>query len=230
MNITSRNTSIVSYAGAAVFAAAAVVAGWLYPGYSHLREAVSQLAATNSPSAPIMIVGFLALAAGVIAAGLGMFQHLPDGAAAKAAGVLTLITGVLLVVVGLNRPACSDWIGACKAAEEAGTIPLHHVVHNLVSLVLFLLLIAASFTLARAVARNGARRLVWPSIAVGLVSFVTMAAMVSGAFPNASGLLQRVFLLLIFGWIIGVGPLTARIRAAGMRTAPEAFQTPVEVL
>lgn len=220
----------ISYTGAAVFALAAVVAAALYPGYSHLREAVSQLAATNSPSAPIMIVGFLALATGTVAAGLGLFRNLPNGAAAKAAGVLTVIGGVLLVVVGLARSACSDWIGACTAAEEAGTIPLHHVVHNLVSLLLFLLLIAAAFTLARAVARNGARRLVWPSIAVGLVSFVTMVAMVSGAFPGASGLLQRVFLLVLFGWIIAVGPLTARIRAAGMPAAPVALQTPVEVL
>ncbi|MEV4512537.1 DUF998 domain-containing protein [Dactylosporangium sp. NPDC049525] len=220
----------ISYAGAALFVAAVVVAGALYPGYSHLKEAASQLAATNSPSAPIMIVGFFALATSTVAAGLGLFQHLPVGAAAKIAGVLTLISGALLVVAGLARNSCSEWIGACKAAEEAGTIPLHHVVHDLVSLLLFLLLIAAVFTLARAVARNGARKLVWPSIAVGVVSFVTMVAMVSGAVPAASGLLQRVFLLVLFGWIIAVGPLTARIRAAGMPAAGAALQRPVEVL
>ncbi|MFF5226402.1 DUF998 domain-containing protein [Dactylosporangium sp. NPDC000521] len=162
-------------------------------------------------------------------AGLGLFRQLPSGAAAKTAGVLTLVAGALLVVAGLARPACSDWIGACQAAEAAGTVPLRHVVHNLVSVLLFLLLIIAVFTLARAAARNGARRLVWPSIAVGVVSFVTMAAMVGGAVPGASGLLQRLFVLVLFGWVIAVGPLTARVRAAGMPAGGPALQRPVEV-
>jgi hypothetical protein len=142
---------------------------------------------------------------------------------------LTVAAGALLVVVGLARSSCSDWIGACAAAEAAGTLPLHHVVHNLVSLLLFVLLIAAAFTLARGVARNGARRLAWPSVAVGVVSIVTMVAMLSGAAPAVSGLLQRLFLLVLLGWIIAVGPLTARIRAAGMPAPGPALQRPVEV-
>src|SRR4051812_48375054 len=130
----------ISYLGAVVFAAAIVIAGAIFPGYSHLHEAVSQLASTESPGAPIMIVGFFAMAVGIVAAGLGMFRSLPVGAAARTAAILTVIAGALLFVAGLARPACSDWTGACKAAEDAGTIPLHHVVHNLVSVLLFLLL------------------------------------------------------------------------------------------
>ncbi|MDG6106091.1 DUF998 domain-containing protein [Dactylosporangium aurantiacum] len=219
----------ISSAGAAVFAAATVIAGALYPGYSHQREAVSQLAATGSPGAPVMIVGFLALAAGTVAAGLALRRLLPAGAAGRTAGALMVVAGALLVVAGLARPACSDWIGACTAAERAGTLPLRHVVHNLVSPLVFVLLIAAVLTLARGLARNGARRLAWPSLAVGLVSCVTLAALVTGAVPAAPGLLQRLFLLVLFGWIVAVAPLAARARAAGMPDPGAALQTPVEV-
>lgn len=78
-------------------------------------------------------------------------------------------------------------------------------------------------------ARNGARRLVGPSLAVGLVACVTMAAMLGGAVPAASGLPQRLFLLVLFGWIVAVGPLAARARPAGMPAPSRALQTPVEV-
>ena len=61
------------------------------------------------------------------------------------------------------------------------------------------------------------------------MSFVTMAAMVGGAVPGASGLLQRIFMLVLFGWVVAVGPLTARVRGAGMPAGGVALQTPVEV-
>jgi hypothetical protein len=57
------------------------------------------------------------------------------------------------------------------------------------------------------------------------VSFVTMATMISGAASRS----RRVFLLVLSGWTTAVGPLAARVRAAGMPAAPVAFQTPVEV-
>lgn len=146
--------------------------------------------------------------------------------------MLTTATPITVTVAPgacLARPVCSDFIGACKAAEDAGTIPLPHVLHDLLSALLFLLLTIASFLLARAVARNGAKRLILPSIVVGLVLSVTIGALVGGSLGPAAGLVQRLFLLVLFGWTIAVGPLTERVRAAGMRTGGQAFQTPVEV-
>lgn len=221
--------SSISYLGAAVFAVAIVIAGALHPGYSHLREGISALSATNSPSAPIMIVGFVGLAVSVVAAGLGLFRALPAGVTGRAAAVIVTVAGALIVVVGLARQSCSDFIGECTAGEEAGTLPLHHVVHQLVSLLVFVLAIIATAVLARGLARNGLRRLAWPSALVSLVSFVTIALLVFGAPGPAAGLVQRLLVLVLFGWIIAAAPLAGRIRAAGMPVGAAAFRTPVEV-
>jgi hypothetical membrane protein len=221
-------TTRISYIGAALFAAATVLAGALYPGYSHLHEAVSQLAATNSPSAPIMIIGFFALGVGVVAAGVDMLRTL-RGAAGRTAGALTVISGALLFVVGLARPACSDFIGACRAAEDAGTIPLHHVLHNLISALLFLLLTIAVFLQARAVAGNGAKRLGPPALLVGVVSSVTLVTLVVASLGPVAGLVERAYLLVLFGWLIAVVPLTRRYTGSGMRGGGRALQRPVEV-
>jgi hypothetical membrane protein len=219
-------TTKTSVVGTLLFALASIVAGALYPGYSPVREAVSQLAATTSPSAPIMIVGFFALGTAVIAAGVGMFRTLRPGAAARTAAVLTVIGGPLLFAIGLARQSCSDFTGACRAAEEAGTIPLHHVLHNLLSALLFLLLTIAVFLQARALHRTGARRLVLPAVAVGIVSSVTLVALVGASLGPAAGLVERAYLLVMFGWLAASEHLTRR---AGMGARVPALSTPVEV-
>jgi hypothetical protein len=71
--------------------------------------------------------------------------------------VLVMLCGVATVVVGLARQDCSDFVGACVAAEEAGTISGHHVLHQLVSLAVFTFLAIVPFLLAAGLRRNPAR-------------------------------------------------------------------------
>ncbi len=77
------------------------------------------------------------------------------GVAGRIGAVLVVLAGLGMVVVGLNQQDCSELIGACAAAEAAGTLSDHHVVHQLASLAVFLVLAIAMFPSARGLRRNG---------------------------------------------------------------------------
>jgi len=146
--------AVIACIGLEIFTVASVVAGALDPGYDPLREGISALAATTSPSAAVMIGGFLALAVGTISAGLMLWSRLSRGTAGRIGAGLVLLAGAAMVVVALARQDCSELIGACAAAERAGTLSGHHVLHQLVSLAVFAVLIAALFVLPRGLRRN----------------------------------------------------------------------------
>jgi hypothetical membrane protein len=192
--------AVVAAAGLGAFGLAVAVGGAVQPGYSHLREGISALAAVGAASASIMTAGFLALAVGTTAAGAALWGRLRAGAAGRAGAAMVVLSGLAMLVVAVNQQDCSDLVGACAAAEEAGTLSGHHVLHQLVSLAVFVVLTLATFPLARGLRRNGgpAGAAVAARLA-GLLGLVLTAAMVVGALGGAAGLGQRVFVLAIFG-------------------------------
>jgi len=150
--------SRLAVGGFAAFALSIPLAGAFHPDYSHVREGISALAATDSPAAPIMIAGFLALALGTVAAGVALWVRLPVGVAD------------------------------------------HHVVHQLASLAVFLVLVIAMFPSAHGLRRNGgpagvavATRL------VGVVGLLVITAMMTVGLGDFGGLVQRLFIALLFG-------------------------------
>ena len=89
---------------------------------------------------------------------------------------------------------------ACGAAEAAGTLSDHHAVHQLGSLAVFLVLVIAMFPSARGLRRNGgpagvavATRL------VGVVGMLVIAAMMTVGLGDLGGVVQRLFIALLFG-------------------------------
>ncbi|WP_181782903.1 DUF998 domain-containing protein [Pseudonocardia pini] len=201
----------VAVGGLALFALASVVAGLFSPGYDPLREGISALAAVGMPAAPVMVAGFLALAAGTTAAGVALWQRLPRGIAGRTGAVLVMLCGALMVVVGLARQDCSDFVGACVAAEEAGTISGHHVLHQLVSLAVFTVLAVAPFLLAAGLRRNPARMPLgrWSALA-GVVALVAVAALPTVGYGDLAGVVQRLVVLLLFGWPVLVAAVPVR--------------------
>jgi len=99
--------AVIACIGLEIFAVASVVAGALDPGYDPLREGISALAATTSPSAAVMIGGFLALAVGTISAGLALWSRLSRGTAGRIGAGLVLLAGAGMVVVAPARQDCS---------------------------------------------------------------------------------------------------------------------------
>jgi hypothetical membrane protein len=206
-----------AFAGPVIFTAAWVVAWPLQDQYSARREDISALAAFNAQYPWIMMLGFISLSLGTIALGLGLIGAVP-GRSGRAGSVLVLLAGVGLGIAGLARNDCSSELAACKASEEAGNVSWHHQVHDLVSLVIFLALIAASFVLARSFGQDPQWRDLRPySLLSGVVTLALLVLYVMGPIDGWNGLVQRIFLAVPWIWIAvlglrlrGLAPLRAR--------------------
>lgn len=188
-------------AGAAAAATAAIVlAGFLDRGYSSLSEAISALASQESTAAPVMIAGFLAMAVTLLAAGATLFQMLPSKRA-KVGSVLVILVGLLTVVVGFARQSCSSLQAECLARESAGTVSASHWVHNLVSLPIFLLLGVAAYVWGAGLTRStGSKSLARLSLIVAIATTLSIVWFGSGAYGSFGGVVERVLVLLAFGW------------------------------
>ncbi|WP_432496628.1 DUF998 domain-containing protein [Kineococcus gypseus] len=203
--------AVAAAAGSGAFALSVVVAGALHPGYSHVREAISALAATDSPSAWVAVAGFLALAAGTTAAGATLWVRLRAGAAGRVAAALVVLSGLTAVGSGLARQDCSEADAACAAREAAGALSTHHWVHQYTSLAVFVLLSVALLLLPRALRANpGWAHLATATRLVGLAAVLVIAALMTVGFGDVSGLVQRPFVAVLFGWPVLLAAAPAR--------------------
>lgn len=194
-----RTLAKVAAGAALAFSAGVAIAGFLDPGYHHRSEGMSALASTESEAAPVMIVAFLFLSLTALASGAALFRTL-KGKAARTGSVFVVVAGASAVVVGFARQSCSSLQQACLDREVSGDVAGSHVVHNLVSLFLFVLLVAGGFVLASGLRRNPAfAHLARPTRIAASASLVFMIWFGSQAYGDNGGIVQRVFLLLAFG-------------------------------
>ncbi len=123
------------------------------------------------------------------------------GKKARGAAILIMLAGVLTAVSGIFPQDCSSQQAACRVRESAETVSGSHVLHNLIAIPLFLFLIIAAFLLAAALRRTpagrGYARAGWLVAVAGLLLMVAFGADVAG---DLGGLVQRVLVLLAYGW------------------------------
>jgi hypothetical membrane protein len=187
-----------------------IVAGILQDGYSLRQDFISELAALDARHPWIMIIGFLWLGAGTVALGIGLAGAL-EGRLARIGSILVALAGVGIIVAGLARVDCRSRLAACAARIEAGDVSWHSEAHELVSLVVFLALVAAPLVLARAISGDALwRDLRAYSITTGVVGLVLLVLLSSVA-GSWSGLVQRVFLTVLLLWIAILGARLIRL-------------------
>jgi hypothetical membrane protein len=192
--------SIAGIAGFLGFTAATLFTGAVTPGYSMVSQDISDLAALDAPHPQIVVAGLVLLATGTIATATALRRQLA-GRAATTVAVLFGLAGACLYGSAFARLDCSTERAACQALESAGAVSGHHVVHNLVSLLSFVLAISALLTLPRALrATAGAEKLALATRIFAITSVTLVVLMVSGVTGAAEGLAQRLFLLLVYGW------------------------------
>ena len=164
--------------GPIAFVAAWAVLGRRAPDYSPVDDAISRLAASGAEDRIAMTAGMVAFGVGVPMYGLALRAALrgPAWAFATTSGLATL--GVAAFPLGSPARDATHGVFAGLAYASLAATPL-----------------AAAAPLARAGESHWAR---W-SVAVGVVSAVSLAATVLGP---ASGLLQRVGLTVTDGWIV----------------------------
>jgi O-antigen ligase len=109
-----------------------------------------------------------------------------------------------------------------EARADAGDVSWHHQVHELVSAVVFLALVAAQLVLARAFGRDSRWHDLRPySIVSGLLTLVLLVLFGTGAIEGWNGLVQRIFIAVPWIWIAVLGLRLRRIAGS-----PASMPTP----
>jgi hypothetical membrane protein len=181
-----------------------IVSGLFAPGYSFVRNTISDLGAMTSVhaapyNAALSVGGLLSL--GLAAGLLRVRPHARRGdwtAGAIAVGVFS----IGMFIDGLLREDCSPTVDAsCRAAVDARTLSWHHVGHDLESVVTFVALIVAPLLLGLAFRAHASWRRLAPW---GFAVFVFQVV----ALP--------VFLVLLTSAAAGVGPVEIAEVTAGI--------------
>lgn len=200
--------------GVGSFYLASLVTGTLNPGYSHTREAVSALAATDSRYAWIMIAGFMVCAVGLASTGTALWRRFPGGGPGRAAAVLVTLGFPMMVAAGLARQDCSERLPSCVDYGDGAGASTHFWVHQYVSMLGFVLLTVALFLLARGLRRDaGLSYLATPTRFAGIFSVLVIVTMIVDemkAIDAYAGFAQRVFVAVLFGWPIVVAAANRR--------------------
>jgi hypothetical membrane protein len=202
-----RVRALSGVAGPVVFTAAWVAGSLLQTGHGALNVQLSGLAAPDARDPWIMITGFLVLGGCTVWFG----QELARDAGGPAPRLLQG-AGVLTVAAGLLRRDHMEL--------TSGPVSWHNQAHNVVSLVLYLDLVAAQLLLAR---RFGAipswgpwRRYLLVS---GIATAVALAVFLPDTASPSAGLLQRIAVTIPLAAMTAVAARLARLPASpGGRT------------
>jgi hypothetical membrane protein len=170
-----------------LYLATLVLSAHFYPGYSHVRQAASELGMAGAPRPEVFNGGFVLIGAAVGVGAVGYFRALRCVGAHLA---WAWMTGSVL-------------LGFAAACAMAGIFPFPDARHA--GRELGLVIVFAPLLLAAALrGRRGARLLNLYSIGAALLFVVTTALMmgVGGVVtPANDGLAQRVGALAVFPWI-----------------------------
>jgi len=202
----SRLAVIAGIAGPVAFTAAWVAASLLQAGHSAAEVQISGLAAPDARDPWIMITGFVALGGCSVVFGSALRSELggarragPGPRLIQAAGVLTIAAGLLRRDrMLLTSPAGESW---------------HNHAHDLVSIPIYLALVAVPLLLARRF-RGDPR---WSVLRVlliagSLATVAVLAVFLAGAFPGWAGTAQRIGVTLPLAALCAVA---ARLLATG---------------
>ncbi len=111
--------------GSALFLSTIIILGFIYPGYDHINQYISELGAVGSPVALEMnIFGFLLPGILLILLSLGLYRILGKNITGKLGSIVFIISGI-----GLSSLAFFQCDPLCSNTSFAGI--MHHNISNL---------------------------------------------------------------------------------------------------
>jgi hypothetical membrane protein len=213
-----RLAGIAGIAGPVVFTAAWVVASLLQTGHSATEVQISGLAAPDARDPWIMITGFVVLGGCSVAFGSALHHELGGSGRAGPGPRLIQAAGVLTVAAGLLR---RDRMLLTSPAGESW----HNHAHDLVSVLIYLALVAAPLLLTRRF-RGDPRWSVLrvPLVAGSLATVAVLALFFAQAVPSWNAVLQRIGVTVplaamcaVAVRLLATGPTGARSLTHGRR-------------
>lgn len=194
---SGRLASRFRVAGPLIFVATVIAAGVATPGYSHLSQQISELAAFGQPYPGILIAGFVVFGLSMLMVASGLHRRLASRRSATVGVVLVALAGVGMVATGFFR---ADPMGQDLPS-------LSGVVHIVAAMVLFVALCTAFIVLSRAMKKDSRwRDLATFSLAAGIVGFVFLVgfSVSTEMQTDLVGLWQRFLAATFVIWFVVV--------------------------
>jgi hypothetical membrane protein len=219
-----RRAGVEWWTGAAGIAAAVVLtAGWIVAGlletsYDWARQDISDLTAATAENPWVLRAAETLAGALLLVFALGLYSAVGDRWSGRVgAALLALFATVELAVGAYLHLDCSLADAACRAAEHT----TRHELHEALSGVSFLALLVAIFSLARRFHRDVTwRPLGRVSLVAGTATVAFLVLYMVLAREPGGGIVQRLAITTVFGWIavmgyrLGSRPAAAESRAA----------------
>jgi Protein of unknown function (DUF998) len=215
-----RQLAIASIVGQLAWLLIVVVAGLAEPGYSEVRDAVSELGARTAPHPWIFNLGVTIWGLSFVAAGGALGLDGPGGLRGWLGPGLLILTGVAQVLAGFPFPAdCRTTIDAgCEARELAGAVSWRHHAHGWAYFLGATALLLSVFAMAwrfRGEARWGRADLV--AVAAGLIGLLVFAVLFFVVDVHDSyGLVQRFALAAGGLWVAALMLGLLAVRGRGL--------------
>jgi hypothetical membrane protein len=182
------------------------------PGYDPMTMPVSLLSVGDRGW--VQTLNFLVDGALLAAFTIGLFRALRDRGTPSIAGPI-IIGIVALGVLGAGIFATDPGAGFPPGVLPPSVPSSHDELHDLASLLVFAGLPVACFTFAARFARWGERSLAVYSLITGLILVVTFVGLVVGF--NGAGVVQRLFIIVGWGWVALLALYLRRSVATGGR-------------
>src|SRR3954467_14198379 len=147
---TVRTLAAGAIAAQVVFVVAWIVAGALDPGYSHIKEGVSELGGRDAAHPWIVHGAIFLFGLSFAAAGVAMRAVLPRRRARTVAVALFVATGAVTAAVAFLPVDCSFGHQSCEDAWRAGRLSWQTDAHMWINLVSPLLIASLPFAVAAA--------------------------------------------------------------------------------
>jgi len=215
--MTSRGTTrwhlLAGVIGPVLFVVVLLIEGWTRPGYDPQRMYGSLLSLGDQGWQ--QIANFLVAGALFVAAAFGWRRSMPDGPGCRSVPILLGLAGIGLIVAGVFVTDPSNGYPPGTLPGRSDTVSWHGAIHDLASVFVFFGLPAAMFIMARRF-RGEASRWALYSLASGVATLLAFVGLF--AFPDVLGLLQRVAIVIVFGWVARV---SWRFRALTWEELPD---------
>lgn len=194
----TRRHRLLGAVGPVLFWLALPLAGVLTPGYSHATQAVSELGAVGAP-VPWLINGFgiIPFALSILALGAFVVQDFRPGPVAWLSGGMLVVSGLGFAVAGLMR--CDVGCGPSELQSA--------VLHGFGASVGFQFAPLAALVLGSRFFRRFPRRAVYAFSLLMAVAMVASIALFLGVLDPSralSGVWQRLLILSISVWVVGL--------------------------
>jgi hypothetical membrane protein len=203
-----------------VFVAGTVIAGALYPGFSHSRQLISELATVDSPVAVIENINFVVFGVLIVAFARGLHAGIEGGSQSVAGPMLFAFSGAANIA-----DAFLPCDRGCELTSLVGSL------HDWISMFAFLSALAGIFILSRRLGADpkwgrGYQRYSVLTAGAAFVALVLWLAIgapspswiprIVTRVPGVNGTLQRVVVAFVLLWIevmaLGLMTLSRRSR------------------